>query len=63
LPILLWREKLTWLEGRCVSFGQSIPLLPIVDQSRENFGIDEIDGEPEIIAKVEQGMRALGEVE
>ena len=39
MPILLWREKLTWLEGRCVSFGQSIPLLPIVDQLRENFGI------------------------
>jgi len=56
-------EKLTWLEGRCVSFGQSIPLLPIVDQLRENFGIDEIDGEPEIIAKVEQGMHALGGVE
>src|SRR5215468_736996 len=53
-------ESTTWLEGRCISFGQSSPLLPVVDQLRENFGIDEFDGEPEIIAKVEHGMRRLG---
>jgi class 3 adenylate cyclase/tetratricopeptide (TPR) repeat protein len=50
----------TWREGRCVSFGQSIPFLPLIDQLRENFGIEEFDGEPEIIAKVEHGMRRLG---
>jgi class 3 adenylate cyclase/tetratricopeptide (TPR) repeat protein len=53
----------TWLEGRCVSFGQSSPLLPVVDQLRENFRIDDFDGEPEIIAKVEHGMRRLGGLE
>src|SRR5437867_1421209 len=53
----------TWLEGRCISFGQSSPLLPVVDQLRENFRIDEFDGEPEIIAKVEHGMRRLGGLE
>src|ERR1043166_2653640 len=56
-------EPPTWLEGRCISFGQSSPLLPVVDQLRENFGIDEFDGEPEIIAKVEHGMRRLGDLE
>jgi class 3 adenylate cyclase/tetratricopeptide (TPR) repeat protein len=56
-------EEVTWLEGRCVSFGASTPMLPIVDQLRENFGIEENDGEPEIIAKVENGMRRLGGVE
>ena len=56
-------EKLTWLEGRCVSFGQAIPMLPVIEQLRDNFGIEEIDGEPEIIAKVEQGMRRLGGLE
>jgi predicted ATPase len=50
----------TWLEGRCVSFGASSPMLPILDQLRENFRIDENDGEPEIIAKVEHGIRRLG---
>jgi class 3 adenylate cyclase/tetratricopeptide (TPR) repeat protein len=56
-------EDVTWLEGRCVSFGASIPMLPTIDQLRENFRIDENDGEPEIIAKIEQGMRRLGRVE
>src|SRR5437667_4543899 len=56
-------EPTTWLEGRCISFGQSSPLLPVVDQLRENFGIDEFDGEPEIIAKVEHGMRRLAGLE
>src|SRR5256712_448482 len=30
---------------------------------RRNFGIEEFDGEPEIIAKVEHGMRRMGELE
>ncbi len=56
-------ESMTWLEGQCVSFGQTIPYLPLVDQLRENFRIEEFDGEPEIIAKVEHGMRRMGELE
>jgi tetratricopeptide (TPR) repeat protein len=56
-------EAVTWLEGRCLSFGQAIPFLPIVDQLRTNFGIGEVDGEPEIIAKVENGMRRMGDLE
>ena len=30
-------DRVTWLEGRCITFGESIPLLPIIDQRRENF--------------------------
>jgi class 3 adenylate cyclase/tetratricopeptide (TPR) repeat protein len=56
-------EAVTWLEGRCISFGQSIPFLPLIDQLRENFRIEEFDGEPEIIGKVEHGMRRMGELE
>jgi class 3 adenylate cyclase/tetratricopeptide (TPR) repeat protein len=56
-------EPATWLEGRCVSFGQSIPFLPLIDQFRESFGIEEFDGEPEIIAKVEHGLRRLGQLD
>ncbi len=56
-------EDATWREGRCISFGQSIPFLPVIDQYRENFGIEEVDGEPEIIAKVEHGMRRMGDLE
>jgi len=53
----------TWLEGQCISFGQSIPYLPLLDQLRENFGIEEFDGEPEIIAKIEHGMRRMGQID
>jgi class 3 adenylate cyclase/tetratricopeptide (TPR) repeat protein len=53
-------DPITWLEGRCVSFGQSTPMLPLIDQLHENFGVREGDGEPELIAKVEQQMRAMG---
>ena len=56
-------ENVTWREGRCISFGQTIPFLPIIDQLRQNFRIEEFDGEPEIIAKIEDGMRRMGELE
>jgi class 3 adenylate cyclase len=56
-------EAVTWLEGHCISFGQASPFLPLIEQLRENFQIDELDGEPEIIAKVEQGMRRMEELE
>jgi class 3 adenylate cyclase/tetratricopeptide (TPR) repeat protein len=56
-------EAVTWLEGRCVSFGQTIPFLPLVEQLRVNFGIEEADGEAEILAKIEQGMRRMGGLE
>jgi class 3 adenylate cyclase/tetratricopeptide (TPR) repeat protein len=56
-------DPITWLEGRCVSFGQSSPMLPLIDQLHETFGVREDDGEPEVIAKVEQGMRSMGGLE
>ena len=56
-------HRITWLEGQCVSYGQSVPFLPVIDQLRKNFRIEEFDGETEIIAKVEHGMRALGGIE
>jgi class 3 adenylate cyclase len=56
-------EAVTWLEGHCISFGQASPFLPLIELLRAHFQIDEFDGEPEIIAKVEQGMRRMGELE
>src|SRR5499427_7206311 len=56
-------EAVTWLEGHCISFGQASPFLPLIELLREHFEIDEFDGEPDIIAKVEQGMRRMGELE
>src|SRR6267378_648542 len=56
-------RAVSWVEGQCVSFGQSIPFLPLVDLLRKNFGIEEFDGEPELIAKIEAGMRRMGDLD
>ena len=56
-------EVVTWLEGHCISFGQASPFLPLIELLRDNFQIDEVDGALEIIAKGEQGMRRMGELE
>src|SRR5262245_31584568 len=56
-------EAVTWLEGHCISFGQASPFLPLIELLREHFQLDEFDGEPEIIAKVEQGLRRMVELE
>jgi class 3 adenylate cyclase len=56
-------RAVSWVEGQCVSFGQSIPFLPLVDLLRKNFGVEEFDGEPEIIAKVEGVTRRMGGLE
>ena len=54
---------MNWLEGSCISFGEFIPFLPIIEQLRENFSIQEFDGEPEIIAKIEHSMHRMLEFE
>ena len=56
-------RRASWIEGQCVSFGQSIPFLPLIDILKKNFRIEEFDGEPEIIAKVEHGMRRMGDLD
>ena len=40
-----------------------MPFRPVIDQLRANFGLEEADGEPEIIAKVEDGMRRMGAID
>ncbi|MBI2017300.1 MAG: AAA family ATPase, partial [Candidatus Rokubacteria bacterium] len=63
--LLELRERLgdatTWIEGDCISFGQSIPFLPIVAMLKQNFGIEDPDGEPRIIERVRRGLAFLGE--
>ncbi|MBI2528976.1 MAG: AAA family ATPase [Candidatus Rokubacteria bacterium] len=51
----------TWLEGRCLSFGQSTAMLPIADCLRQGFAVSEADSESAIIEKVTRGLKALGE--
>ena len=52
-------RRVTYLEGRCLSYGHAIPYHPIIDLLRNNCGINDTD-DPEIIAGKVQG--ALHEV-
>lgn len=49
-----------WLEGRCVSFGRSIPYLPILDIVRELSGIAATDQRDAIREKLRATIKGLG---
>jgi class 3 adenylate cyclase/tetratricopeptide (TPR) repeat protein len=52
--------RITWVEGRCLSYGTAIPYLLVLDVLRSNCGISETDT-PEIIAeKVRRGLEEVG---
>ena len=50
-------QRVTYLEGRCVSYGRTIPYLPMLDVLRSNCGITDADS-PKVIA--EKAGAALG---
>jgi class 3 adenylate cyclase/tetratricopeptide (TPR) repeat protein len=54
-------DRAAWQEGRCVSFGQSIPFHPLIDSLRRRFGIEDGDGEETVVGKLERGVLRLGE--
>jgi len=54
-------DEATWVEGRCMSFGQSIAFHPIIDMLKRNFRIEEDDPEATIARKVERAVILLGE--
>src|SRR5437763_299255 len=54
-------ETATWIEGDCISFGQSTPFLPIVEMLKRTFGIEDKDTEAQIIAKIHHRTTFLGE--
>src|SRR5262244_3781362 len=53
-------EPVTWLTGRCISYGKEMAYLPIIDLLKHNFQVEEGDDDATISAKIEQGMGALG---
>jgi class 3 adenylate cyclase/tetratricopeptide (TPR) repeat protein len=54
-------EPVTWLTGRCISYGKEMAYLPIIDLLKHNFHVEEGDDDATVSAKIEQGMVALGE--
>src|SRR5258705_4507569 len=52
-------ERVTWLEGHCVAYGQTTPYLPVLDMLRANFQIEEGDNPLQVQEKVRQGIHRL----
>ncbi len=53
-------KRLTYLEGRCLSYGSSIPFLPILDLVRANCGIQDGDEPTTVVDKVRFGLHEVG---
>jgi class 3 adenylate cyclase/tetratricopeptide (TPR) repeat protein len=53
-------ERVTWIEGRCVSYGTAIPYLLMLDLLRSNCAILETDTPDSMIAKVRSGLARVG---
>jgi class 3 adenylate cyclase/tetratricopeptide (TPR) repeat protein len=56
----LGSERVTWIEGRCVSYGTAIPYLLLLDLLRSNCGILETDTPEAIIEKIRSGLERVG---
>jgi class 3 adenylate cyclase/tetratricopeptide (TPR) repeat protein len=54
-------DQAGWLEGRCISFGRSIPFHPMIDLLRRRLRIEDSDDEPTVIGKIEGELLALGD--
>jgi class 3 adenylate cyclase/tetratricopeptide (TPR) repeat protein len=53
-------ESVTWVEGRCLSYGTSIPYLLVIDLLRSHCGIVETDTPDAIAEKVRSRLREVG---
>jgi tetratricopeptide (TPR) repeat protein len=53
-------EDVTFLEGRCLSYGSSVAYHPIIDLLKSTFNIRESDEDYQIRDKVKRGLKVLG---
>jgi len=52
--------RVRYLEGRCLSYGSTIPYLPIIDIVRRSLDVLETDSADLTSTKVQTGLQALG---
>ena len=52
-------QRLTYLTGRCLSYGSTTPYLPVLDILRHNCGITDTDRPGEITAKVHSALQEV----
>ena len=53
-------KQVTYLEGRCLSYGRTIPYHPIIDVVRDNCGITDTDRSEAIVEKVGVALNEVG---
>ena len=53
-------KRVTYLEGRCLSYGSTIPYHPLIDVLRHNCGISETESPETIIEKVRFALQEVG---
>ena len=53
-------ENVTFLEGKCLSYGRGVAYHPVIDILKSNFDIRENDGDFEISKKVKSDLNILG---
>jgi DNA-binding NtrC family response regulator/tetratricopeptide (TPR) repeat protein len=56
----LAQREVTYLEGRCFSYGTTVPYLPFIDIVRSTFALAEADAPDVTGVKVRAGLEALG---
>jgi len=52
-------QDIIWLEGRCLSYGGSVPYLPVLEILRQSFGITEVHGPDAVREKVRSGLATV----
>ena len=53
-------KRVTYLEGRCLSYGSTVPYLPVLDIIRNNCGITETDIPEAVADKVRFALQEVG---
>ncbi|MDA2920757.1 tetratricopeptide repeat protein [Desulfobacterota bacterium AH_259_B03_O07] len=53
------KEKITYIESSCLSYGIATPYLPIIDHIKSNCGIGAIDDEPTIKKKLDSEIERM----
>jgi DNA-binding winged helix-turn-helix (wHTH) protein/class 3 adenylate cyclase/tetratricopeptide (TPR) repeat protein len=56
----LGERRLTYLTGRCLSYGSMTPYLPVLELLRHNCGITEADRPEDITAKIHRSLQEVG---
>ena len=53
-------QRVTSLEGRCLSYGSATPYLPVLDLLRDHCGINEADSVEAMVEKVHVSLQEVG---